>query len=148
MRHRGGRESGVALVEFALVLPLLAIITFGTIDLGRAYLMWVQVKNAAHEGANYAQTHPNAQLPASSECANPDNVQYRARVDSSGSTALNVVTTPSTPDGTGCQLDIAGPASGSSVTVTVDRSFTLYTPLVAGITGPITVRASVTQAVQ
>jgi Flp pilus assembly protein TadG len=146
--QRNRRESGVAMVEFALALPFLAIIAFGIIDLGRAYLTWVQVKNAAREGANYAQTHPYAQTPANADCADPDNVQYRARVDSSGSTSLNVVTTPNTPNGTGCQLDIVGPSAGSSVTVTVTKSFTLFTPLISGITGPITVRAAQTQAVQ
>jgi Flp pilus assembly protein TadG len=143
------RERGVAMVEFALALPFLAIIAFGTIDLGRAYLTWVQVKNAAREGAQYAQTHPYSQKPANADCANPDNVEYRARADSSNSTALTVTVTPATPDGTGCQLDATSwPAAGSDVTVTVSRAFTVFTPLVSAVTGPITVRASVTEAVQ
>ncbi|MER3414581.1 MAG: hypothetical protein C4346_19745, partial [Chloroflexota bacterium] len=63
---------GVALVGFALTLPLLAILVFGTVDLGRAYLTWVRVKNAAREGAAYAQTHPYQQTKA--QCPDPDNV--------------------------------------------------------------------------
>jgi Flp pilus assembly protein TadG len=145
-RDRGhGRESGVALVELALCLPFLAIIAFGTIDLGRAYLTWVQVKNAAREGANYAQTHPYLQKPVGSDCPDPDNIQYRARLESTGAT---VAVSPNTPDGTGCDLDSPSPGAGTSVTVTVSRPFTIFTPLVSAVTGSITVRASVTEAVQ
>jgi Flp pilus assembly protein TadG len=140
-----GRESGVALVELALCLPFLAIIAFGTIDLGRAYLTWVQVKNAAREGANYAQTHPYIQKPVGSECANPDNIEYRARVESAGAT---VTVSPNTPNGTGCDITATSPGAGSSVTVSVSRPFTIYTPLVSAVTGSITVRAAVTEAVQ
>lgn len=45
---RGSRrrdDRGGALVEFALVLPLLTMLTLGTVDVGRAYLVWNQVKN-------------------------------------------------------------------------------------------------------
>src|SRR5207302_4290657 len=54
MRRRRD-ESGVALVEFALVLPFVVIIALGTIDLGRAYQLQNRLKNAAREGAAFAQ---------------------------------------------------------------------------------------------
>jgi Flp pilus assembly protein TadG len=149
-RQRDGRESGVALVEFALVLPFMAIIAFGTIDLGRAYLMWIEVKNVAREGANYAQLHPYSQQPASGACTDPDNVRYRARSETGDADAssIAIAVTPATPNGTGCDVNATPPAAGTSVTVTASRSFTLFTPLVSGITGPITVRAAVTEAAQ
>ena len=49
------------------MLPVLAILLLGVIDLGRAYHLKNQLKNAAREGAIYGQTHPLSQttLPAS-----------------------------------------------------------------------------------
>ena len=41
------------MVEFALILPLLLIITFIIVDFGFGFSKWVIVTNAAREGARY-----------------------------------------------------------------------------------------------
>lgn len=56
---RGRERKGQALVEFALVLPLLLLIVFGVLDLGRAFYVSVVLANAAREGARYASRHPD-----------------------------------------------------------------------------------------
>jgi Flp pilus assembly protein TadG len=43
------RERGAALVEFALVLPLLALIVFGTIEFGWAFSQNLDVRHGARE---------------------------------------------------------------------------------------------------
>jgi hypothetical protein len=45
---------GQSLIEFALLLPLLILIVFGTVDLGRAFFVSITLSNAAREGARYA----------------------------------------------------------------------------------------------
>ncbi len=52
----GKRDHGQSLVEVALTLPLLFLILFGTIDLGRAYFAYVTITNASREGARYGMT--------------------------------------------------------------------------------------------
>jgi Flp pilus assembly protein TadG len=52
-------EHGVALVEFALVLPLIAVMLFGALDMGRAFNYWLDVTQLAHEGARYAAVNQN-----------------------------------------------------------------------------------------
>jgi Flp pilus assembly protein TadG len=44
------RDEGAALVEFALVLSLLVMITFGIIEFGRAYNAQVTLTHATREG--------------------------------------------------------------------------------------------------
>src|SRR5207302_8082859 len=44
-------RAGKWLVELPVVLPLLAFLTFGLLDFGRAYYFQVSVTNAAREGA-------------------------------------------------------------------------------------------------
>jgi len=51
-------ESGQELIEFALVVPLLMLILFGVLDLGRAFYASITIANAAREGARYAMFYP------------------------------------------------------------------------------------------
>ena len=44
-------EKAQELVEFALVLPLLILVLFGAVDLGRAFHAAITIANAAREGA-------------------------------------------------------------------------------------------------
>ncbi len=48
------RSRGQALVEFALVLPVMMLILLIVVDFGRLYQSWIQLNNAARVGANYA----------------------------------------------------------------------------------------------
>jgi Flp pilus assembly protein TadG len=47
-------ESGQALLETALVVPLLLIVSVGIFEFGRAYQTWQVLTNAAREGARIA----------------------------------------------------------------------------------------------
>lgn len=51
---RHGRDRGATAVEFALLLPLLLLIIFGTIDFGRALNAQITLTEAAREGARLA----------------------------------------------------------------------------------------------
>lgn len=53
----GHKRRGQSLVEFALVLPLLVLIVFGVLDLGRAFYALITITNAAREGARYGITN-------------------------------------------------------------------------------------------
>lgn len=58
-RHR--QEGGVALVEFAMVLPLLLVLVFGIVDFGRAFQTWITLTNAAREGARLGTVSQDVQ---------------------------------------------------------------------------------------
>ena len=60
-RVRG--ERGAALVEFALILPVLALLLFGMLDFGKAFNYWIDETHLANEGARWAVVNKN---PASS----------------------------------------------------------------------------------
>jgi Flp pilus assembly protein TadG len=69
------RESGAAMVEFALVAPLLILLASGVIDLGRAFKQYNTLSQAVRDGARFAATHPKV---ATATLA----TRVRARVDS------------------------------------------------------------------
>jgi len=44
-------ERGSSLVEFALVIPVIMLLIFGAVDLGRAVYAYNTIANAARDGA-------------------------------------------------------------------------------------------------
>src|SRR6188768_89561 len=55
IRHRShSNERGQALLETALVLPMLLLVAVGIFEFGRAYQTWQILTNAAREGARMA----------------------------------------------------------------------------------------------
>jgi hypothetical protein len=52
-------ERGVALVEFALVLPLVMLLLLGMIDFGKAFTMWIDETHLANAAARYAAVNKN-----------------------------------------------------------------------------------------
>jgi Flp pilus assembly protein TadG len=64
MKHRQGqlnrrRESGQTMVEFALILPTLAILLFGIIQFGIAFNNYLTVTDAVRAGARVAAVSRN-----------------------------------------------------------------------------------------
>ena len=54
---RWKKEEGQAVVEFALILPILILLIFGMIDFGWLFYNKIEVNNASREGARYAAVH-------------------------------------------------------------------------------------------
>lgn len=152
VRPERPQERGTALVEFALVLPLLVIVCLGTIDFGRAYARWNAVKNAAREGAAFVQLHPG-QLTSTGGgiCTNPNNVAWHVHNESSIVNSYVVSVTKSDGSGTGVTGCNAGtiPASGTTLKVKAATSLPILTPFVRTMLGgDPTISATVAVRVQ
>ena len=52
-------ERGVALTEFALILPVLMLVLVGMLDFGKAYNYWIDQTHLANEGARWAAVNKN-----------------------------------------------------------------------------------------
>lgn len=105
--RKEGRHGGQSLVEFALCLPVLAIILLGLLDLGRAYNAYVIISNAAREGAYYGCMHPD----------DSTGIVQRA-VSEAVNSGLTIHPGHVTIETTG--------ASGSPITVQVRHGFQLF----------------------
>ena len=57
--ERARSEDGVALVEFALLLPVLALLLFGMLDFGKAFNYWIDETHLANEAARLAAVNRN-----------------------------------------------------------------------------------------
>ncbi len=136
---------GSALVEFAIVLPFLVTLIFGTIDGARAFATWNRVKNGAREGAAFAQYFPLRQAPNVGNCTAPNNILSRVQQEG---TDLTVTVTPAASPT--CQ-DLSSTTtlrSGDTVTVKVSAPFVFVSPLARALWKNSTVTASQAVTVQ
>ena len=140
--------AGQSLVEFAFMATFLLIVLMGVLDLGRAYYTLLALKDAAGEGAYYAQANPKRWCAtATGPCAgrdssflraDPDNIEYRVR-NSSPSGGL-----VSWPNAT---VTITPPATikaGEIITVTVSYGYRLLTPFLGTVAGTQTLTLTAT----
>lgn len=128
--RRRADQRGAALVEFALVLPLLALLVLGTVDLGRAFRLRTRLENAAREGSAYAQWYPNRV-----RCADHDDVESRVAAEDASSSGYEVEVRSAGSVVTGCAAPGGGIGPGASVTVEVRSGFDVVTPLVGAVVG-------------
>src|SRR3954452_4756204 len=88
-QHGKGSLRGQSLVEFALLLPVIALLVLGTTDLGRAFFAYQRLTNAVMQGALFGVHYPT-QLTGTcttTPCLNADpyNIVYQVRQESAGS---------------------------------------------------------------
>jgi len=57
-RQVGRRGHGQNVIEFALIAPILIMLAFGIIDVGRMFYSWISLENSAREAARYLASHP------------------------------------------------------------------------------------------
>ena len=163
--NRWRSRAGQSLVETAMVLPVLAFLTFGLLDFGRAYYFQVSVTNAAREGARVAilniytgPSTPTCVGPSYSTCPVQSDGNINTAVTNeltySGITPKSITICPphdSSMSTAGCpntsnRVDnwVNGTANNYYVTVNVKYDFQLYTPLMQNLLGnPITMSVSV-----
>lgn len=55
--RRTKRSSGQSITEFALAVPIVLLVIFTFMDLGRAIYYFTSISNAVREGARYAMVH-------------------------------------------------------------------------------------------
>ena len=104
-------QRGAALIEAALVVPLLIIFAFGTIDVGRIIYTKINLNDVAQEGTIYGAYYPD----------DPTAIRQRV-IDSASNLTLTEqdvrVRCPDWPDG--------------SIRVRVRTTLTAITPFFAG----------------
>lgn len=78
-RRLGADQGGAAIVEFAIVLPILTLFIYGIFSVGRLYEANSGIQHALGEGARYATLCLN---PSSSTCATPTSTQIKSKISS------------------------------------------------------------------
>lgn len=124
-------ERGTAVLEMAMVLPLMLLLVMGTLDFGRAVYGYNALANAARDGARFASVDPT-----NTPCIRTTAVRNGAPANLT--TGGVTVTLPGTVD------------LGQPVTVSVQSSYQPLSALIADAIGAssVTLKAHATMQIR
>lgn len=111
-------KSGQSMLEFALVLPILILLLMGIMDFGRLFASYVELQNAARDGARYAALQK--QISQS---------DLETRVKS------NLVILNKDQSGFTIKLTYSNSTKPELVDVTLDYPMKMMTPIIGDIIG-------------
>ncbi len=111
------RERGDAIVEFVLVLPILVMMLFGILEIGRVLDAWIVVQNAAREGARSGALASASAAPTTARQTATDYLEtaFSARTDIDRTNIAQAL------------------VSSDAVTVTAEADVHIYTPFMQTI---------------
>jgi Flp pilus assembly protein TadG len=113
------RDDGTAMVEFAIIAPLLFVLLFGIVDFGRAFFLMNSLTAAVREGARLAAVQDDPTTAANQSAVQARVTAYLRQVGGTATTQPTV-----TPNLAGGKV--------YSVTVTLaDYPFEGVTPLIS-----------------
>jgi Flp pilus assembly protein TadG len=129
-------EKGAALIEAAITVPIILLISVGIFEFGRAYQTWQVLTNAAREGARLAV------ITGSTDAAVTTRVRDYMLAGALPNYATAAVTIQR-------NVALTGPDTGSSITIDYPFQFMVLNPVVRLVTpantttgAPITMKSS------
>ena len=152
-RQARRRSNGQALVEFAFVFPIITLLAFGFLDIGRAVFQWNTLTSAARQAARVAvvnQIDPSsapwnclANKPV--ESATSPNWTFRGCAIAAGQAigvkSADISVSYSAPPGVTLQCNTVR-SVGCLVTITIVSQYVPITPVAGTLIGPMTMTAT------
>lgn len=138
-------QKGTAMTEFAVCLPILVIILFSTIELGRAAGVYLDLTRVVYEGVRYGGALPGleeGEFATANQVTHSGQAELRTRVlthlgqygyDTTQAGLISSYTRSVTNGGT---------TTEDVVTIDVDIPYTPLFPFISGLPMHVRVRAS------
>lgn len=137
-------SGGQALVEFALVFPIFALLMLGLVDIGRYVYVSNTVNEGAREGARVGSVSGFTQdcpgVTSRAQCIQQVAVGRMASLPSTTVLSTCVHSTGIGPES--LPADNCGP--GDTLTVTLSTPFSFFTPLIGSLIGSPTLTGQAT----
>ena len=141
--RRACGDGGAALVEFALVMPLLVLFVFGTIEFGYAYSQVLDVRHGAREGSRLVAVNYNPSAQTGQTQANTVAQAICEKMDlAEGATVTLSVVDPTLTDATS-----PGRFAEVSVSAPVKQITGLFAPALDGVTLKSSVESRIEQTI-
>jgi Flp pilus assembly protein TadG len=141
-------ERGQSLVELSISLVVLLYLLSGAVEFGLAFFQFVQLRDAAQEGALFGSMNPSvgiATIETRVRAASGSPIDL-AQNDPAQPNYVNVLITAE--DSGGNSISPAGACEGDALTVEVSYDHHIFMPFMSKIIGPtLPLRAEVTDTV-
>src|SRR5215207_1927024 len=131
-------ERRQSLVELAISIVILVYLLSGAVEFGIAFFQYVQLRDAAQEGALYGSMNPSA------------TALIEARVRGASNSPIDLgITDPTDPGYASVQTTIIGPAcEGNAINVSVTYNHVVFMPFMSTFVGnTIPLNATVTDTI-
>jgi Flp pilus assembly protein TadG len=134
-------ERGQSLVELAVSLLVLLYLLSGAVEFGLAFFQYVQLRDAAQEGALYGSMNPSGPIETRVRGASSSPIDL---ADTS-KVAVAIIAKDVT---SGSTIPVANACEGDAVQVTVTYDHVVFMPFMSKFIGPtITLNGTVTDTV-
>ena len=121
---KSGRK-GQELVEFAIIFPLLMLVVFGVLDLGRIFFASISIANVAREGARYGINYWCDRDEFDVKCFFNSSEIIDAALIEAENRLLDPTIISVIPEGDACNNVLPQDVVGQPITVTVAYQFDL-----------------------
>lgn len=126
-------ERGQSLVELAISLVVLLYLLSGVVEFGIAFFQFIQLRDAAQEGALYGSLNPTDNTNITTRVRNASNSPIDLQV-TTGPRAVGVTITPSDADGDGRTTCV-----GDGIQVSVSFTHKIFMPFIPTLIGSDTI---------
>lgn len=132
------KERGQSLVELAISITILVYLLSGAIEFGIAFFQFVQLRDAAQEGALFGSINPTDLTGIESRARNASD----SPIDLTDTSIVDVDINP-IPPGADCE------GVGNAIEVTVSYDHKIFMPFISTVVGSSTIplTASVTDTI-
>ncbi|MEP7137303.1 MAG: TadE/TadG family type IV pilus assembly protein [Chloroflexota bacterium] len=137
-------ERGQSLVEMAVSLVFLLLLLSGAVEFGIAFFQFIELRDAAQEGALFGSINPNVLAPIETRARGASN----RPINLSDNTTVGVVVTARDKT-TNAPISLASACEGDGLTVTLTYSHKIFMPFIPRVLGRtfIPLTASVTDTI-
>ncbi len=122
-------EHGQSLVELAISILILVYLLAGAVEFGLAFFQYVQLRDAAQEGALYGSMNPS------------DSANIELRTRNASTSPVNLLDTGIV---TVTQTIIGSPCEGNGIQVTVSYNHQIFMPFIPEFIGSSTIPLNAT----
>lgn len=119
--HSSKKEEGQSIIELAISMIFVLIVLMSVLDLGRAFYIWIELRDAAQEAASYG-----SYSPVCSDAVNRAKDASNSPINFNSSTNVNISCT--FPDGLSC-------AGHPIKVVATYNNFRIVTPFIGTLVG-------------
>lgn len=139
MKNKNKTERGQSLVELAISLVVLLYLLSGVVEFGIAFFQFIQLRDAAQEGALYGSVNPNVETPIATRVRSASQQPIDLTNDIVGDPRRVTVTITALDQTTNNTKALDTACVGDGIRVQVEFDHRIFMPFIPALIGSNTI---------